>query len=188
MLHPLNSALRSQSSAHRSLNSAHRAKTAARRSQGGKHASIWGAHRPQTAALRPPSPKARNQTSTSRSTRATAALPFVPTRKRGDPRLRRCLAGRLVGVEGAPPCPGLPLAMGKGMASMSEAAGRVAQPPGLGGAPQSSPAAGGAANNEARPGTASAAPRAAAPGHQTAGQPQRPSPGRGRQTEYTHSK
>ena len=44
-------------------------------------------------------------------------------------RLRRCVAGRLVGVAGAQGGAGLPLAYGQGMASMFEPAGRVAQPP-----------------------------------------------------------
>ena len=39
--------------------------------------------------------------------------------------------GACVGVAGTQAGPGLPLAFGKGMASMSEPAGRVAQPPGL---------------------------------------------------------
>jgi len=39
--------------------------------------------------------------------------------------------GACVGVAGTQAGPGLPLAFGKGMASMFEAAGRVAQPPGL---------------------------------------------------------
>ena len=39
--------------------------------------------------------------------------------------------GACVGVAGTQAGPGLPLACGKGMASMFEAAGRVAQPPGL---------------------------------------------------------
>ena len=39
--------------------------------------------------------------------------------------------GACVGVAGTQAGPGLPLASGKGMASMSEPAGRVAQPPGL---------------------------------------------------------
>ena len=38
--------------------------------------------------------------------------------------------GACVGVAGTQAGPGLPLALGKGMASMSEPAGRVAQPPG----------------------------------------------------------
>jgi RimJ/RimL family protein N-acetyltransferase len=79
----------------------------------------------------------------------------------------RCLDGRLVGVAGAQGGAGLPLAEGKGMASMFEAAGRVAQPPDLDCATVSSPAEGGTANIEAQPGTASAPPRAPQQKHHT---------------------
>jgi hypothetical protein len=54
----------------------------------------------------------------------------------------------------------LPLAEGKGMASMFEAAGRVAQPPDLDEHRRAVPQSG-TANIEAQPGAASAPPRAA---------------------------
>jgi len=68
--------------------------------------------------------------------------------------------GACVGVAGTQAGPGLPLASGKGMASMSEPAGRVAQPPGLDKVPESSPAQRDRPH-EALPATDSAPPRAA---------------------------
>ena len=67
--------------------------------------------------------------------------------------------GACVGVAGTQAGPGLPLAFGKGMASMSEPAGRVAQPPGLDKVPKSSPAQRDRPH-EALPATDSAPPRA----------------------------
>ena len=67
--------------------------------------------------------------------------------------------GACVGVAGTQAGPGLPLAFGKGMASMSEPAGRVAQPPGLDKVPESSPAKRDRPH-EALPATDSAPPRA----------------------------
>jgi hypothetical protein len=96
----------------------------------------------------------------------------VAVLKRGDKRLRWCLAGRLVGVGGVRAGSCLPLAESKGMASMFEPEGRVAQPPDLyehrRAVPQS-----GTVNIEAQPGTTSAAPRAARtkrPNHSTSNQ------------------
>ncbi len=87
------------------------------------------------------------------------------TRNRGMPpagrkRLRGHATGRLVGVAGAQGGSGLPLVADKGMASMFEAAGRVAQPPEPDEHRRAVPQ-GGTANNEARTHAPSAAPRAA---------------------------